>query len=52
MKRPNRSGATVNASAHGSYCTIPRELISVQVSTMSSPIASGQPPTARTSSVQ
>ena len=50
--RPSRSGTTVKPSATGSYCTIPREPSSAQVSTMSSPIASGHPPTARRSSVQ
>ena len=44
------TGTVVDASASGSYCTIPRESSIVQVSTMSSPIASGQPPTARRSS--
>ncbi len=52
MKCASFSGAAVKPSAQGSYWTIPRESISVQVSTMSSPIASGQPPTARRSSVQ
>ena len=52
LKCVTSSGTAVKLSAQGSYCTIPRESISVQVSTMSSPIASGQPPTARRSSVQ
>ena len=46
----SRSGTCVKPSATGSYCTIPRVPNIVQVSTMSSPIASGQPPTARRSS--
>ena len=41
----------MNASATGSYWTSPRVSSIDQVSTMSSPIASGQPPTARRSSV-
>jgi hypothetical protein len=52
MNGVTRSGTAVKLSAQGSYCTSPRESISVHVSTMSSPIASGQPPTARRSSVQ
>ena len=52
MKCRNCSGTPVKLRATGSYCTIPRESISLQVSTMSSPIASGHPPTARMSSVQ
>ena len=52
MSAETRSGAAVAARAQGSYSTSPRDAIIDQVRTMSSPIASGQPPTARTSSIQ
>jgi hypothetical protein len=52
MKCRSPSGTVVKPSARGSYWTTPPMSISVHVRTMSSPIASGQPAAARTSSVQ